>query len=288
MTRTRNIRRVARPQDDPRARPLGAPSRLPEVWSEQPNPLLVLQAAKASLVRHSFLHSSRPMLLVGYHIEKTAGSALMKWLHKQANAPARLTCLFDYMTTNCFFALHPDLFPAFADAWTLERCGTLTAPNWTTSALALEFHGYSKYRYWSIFGRQLPNLRRKYASVGAPLITTTSVRDPMAHLVSSYLMWPPYKRSAPSRSTKAVSNAVPLPAWLPHAAGLQVCTCSPGVAVPSATTALYCRCCCGCPPACCCASCCFPRARCCYCACCSAYSCCQRLDCCCASLLLLC
>jgi hypothetical protein len=218
------------------------------------------------------------MLLVGYHIEKTAGSALMKWLHKQVtcacarasprsvpypsdclhlcpypsdclrlcpcscpsphpvchelratchlrgqvNAPARLTCLFDYMTTNCFFALHPDLFPAFADAWTLERCGTLRAPNWSTSPLALEFHGYSKYRYWSIFGRQLPALRRKYAALGAPVITTTMVRDPNAHIVSSYLMWPPYERARDATTGKLVPTAVPLPAWLPLAVGLQV------------------------------------------------------------------
>ena len=35
------------------------------------------------------LEVSTPSLLVGYHIEKTAGSALMKFLHKQANAPPR-------------------------------------------------------------------------------------------------------------------------------------------------------------------------------------------------------
>ena len=186
-----------------------------------------------SLVRHSHLVVSTPSLLIGYHIEKTAGSALMKWLHKQVNEPARLTCLFDYMCTNCFFALHPDLFPAWADAWTFERCGTDIAPNWTRAALALEFHGYSKYRYWSILGKQLPALRRKYASLGGPLITTTTIREPSAHIQSSYFMWPPYigpKVTAKScRDTRrprppgiACPVAVPLPSWLPFAAGLQV------------------------------------------------------------------
>ena len=62
----------------------------------------------------------------------------MKWLHKQANAPARLTCLFDYMSTNCFFALYPELFPAFADAWRPAQCGTQHAPDWRNSSLAVE------------------------------------------------------------------------------------------------------------------------------------------------------
>ena len=186
-----------------------------------------------SLVRHSHLVVSTPSLLIGYHIEKTAGSALMKWLHKQVNEPARLTCLFDYMTTNCFFALHSDLFPAWADAWTFERCGTDVAPNWTRSALALEFHGYSKYRFWSILGKQLPALRKKYASLGGPLITTTTIREPTAHIQSSYFMWPPYiGPKVASRSCRDTRRprpagiscpvAVPLPSWLPFAVGLQV------------------------------------------------------------------
>lgn len=185
-----------------------------------------------SLVRHSGLEVDTPSLLIGYHIEKTAGSALMKWLHKQVNAPARLTSLFDYMCTNCFFALHPDLFPAWADAWTFERCGTNVAPNWTSAALGLEFHGYSKYRYWSILGKQLPALRRKYSDLGGRVVTTTTIREPSAHILSSYLMWPPYTgpKSAPRscrdprRAGKATGcpAAVPLPHWLRSAAGLQV------------------------------------------------------------------
>ena len=37
----------------------------------------------------------------------------------------RLTSLFDFTQTSCFFALHASLFPGYRDAWIPQRC---TAP----------------------------------------------------------------------------------------------------------------------------------------------------------------
>ena len=39
-------------------------------------------------------------------IEKTAGSAVMKWLQKLTTPPERLTYLFDFTLTACFFAMY--------------------------------------------------------------------------------------------------------------------------------------------------------------------------------------
>ena len=51
--------------------------------------------------RWSGLQVQRPRLIVFYHVEKTGGTAVMKYLHKMANNksssnPARLTSLMDF------------------------------------------------------------------------------------------------------------------------------------------------------------------------------------------------
>lgn len=57
---------------------------------------------------YSGLQTRRPLLIAFYHVEKTGGSAVMKWLHKMANNKThepRLTSLFDFTHTTCFFAI---------------------------------------------------------------------------------------------------------------------------------------------------------------------------------------
>ena len=97
--------------------------------------------------RWSGLVSERPRLILFYHIEKTGGSAVMKWLHKMASLPdARLTSLMDFTHTSCFFALFPDLFPGYKDAWDPRRCTGPKAPDWRRAAIATSWRGRPVWR----------------------------------------------------------------------------------------------------------------------------------------------
>ena len=54
-------------------------------------------------------------------VEKTGGSAVMKWLYKAAmNRPATLTLLLDLTHTSCLLSMFPDLFPGYK--WEPLRC----------------------------------------------------------------------------------------------------------------------------------------------------------------------
>lgn len=166
--------------------------------------------------RYSGLEARRPLALVFYHVEKTGGSAVMKWLHKMANRPEpRLTSLFDFTQTSCFFALHGADYPGYRDAWDERRCSAPTAPDWRRAAVAVEFHAYSRRRYWNEVVSQLPVLRQRYAAANGTLLTVAMFREPTSHLLSVYRMWPP------SRRTAAGKHAVPMDEWLPRAVGLQ-------------------------------------------------------------------
>ena len=91
--------------------------------------------------KYSGYRSPRPVALIAYHMEKTGGSALMKWLHKHVRPEQpRLTSLFDYAHTFCFFGLYPDIFPTWSKHWE-ERCapGAPALVPWQTSAVAVEF-----------------------------------------------------------------------------------------------------------------------------------------------------
>lgn len=185
--------------------------------------------------RWSGLEVSRPILVVFYHLEKTGGTAVMKWLHKMANTKhvekrrgvtimkheqPRLTSLMDFTHTSCFFALYPKLYPGYADAWDPRRCTAPSKPRWQTSAVAVEFHAYSRRRYWEELHPKLDELRKLYAAQNGIVLTIATFREPISHVLSVYRMWPPSKRCK-CGERKIGKHAVPLPEWLPRAVGLQ-------------------------------------------------------------------
>ena len=74
-----------------------------------------------------------PSLLLLYHIEKTGGSSVFRWLQRQMREPPRLSALFAYGQTSCFFAMHADLFPKMAPRWRAKMCGGEEMPDWRTA-----------------------------------------------------------------------------------------------------------------------------------------------------------
>ena len=201
--------------------PRGAPTQASSAGTRPP---VWLPTGSA---RYTGLRVEKPLLLIFYHVEKTGGSAVMKWLHKMANNKSvqepRLTSLFDFTHSTCFLSLYPDLYPAFASAWDDRRCSAPVAPAWQTSAISVEFHAYARRRYWETVVPHLPALRKRYAEAGGRVLTVTLFREPVSHVMSSYRMWPPAtkcKKVTPS-CPMVGKHAVALPGWLPSAVGLQ-------------------------------------------------------------------
>jgi hypothetical protein len=147
----------------------------------------------------------------------------MKYLYKQVTGrPARLSYLFDFTHSSCFMALYPEIFPSYRDVWDPRRCILPSPPPVHDLAVAAEFHGYGKRRYWQEVAPALGRLRRLYASLNGTLLTVVTSREPMSHLVSAYRMWPPmWREPAPAGGGRGVKHAGSLPAWLAHAEGLQ-------------------------------------------------------------------
>lgn len=142
----------------------------------------------------------------------------MKWLHRIArskDAPAELTLLFDFTHTACFLAMFPELFVNFKEHWDPRRCTATTLPDWRHAAVAVEFHAYSRKRYWDVMYPMLTELRKRYGSANGSLRTATVVREPVHHTISAYHMWPPVIKVG------RVKHARTLTEWLPRAVGLQ-------------------------------------------------------------------
>ena len=167
--------------------------------------------------KYTGLRSDRPVALIAYHMEKTGGSALMKWLHKYVKPEEpRLTSLWDYAHTFCFFGLYPKIFPTWSRHWE-DRCapGSPAPLAWETSAVAVEFHAYTMKRFWDTLVPRLPQLRALYRERNGSLVTFTLIRDPAAHILSTYRMWPPHVRIDGSKHVR------PFQDWLRVASGLQ-------------------------------------------------------------------
>ena len=147
-----------------------------------------------------------PSVVLLYHIEKTGGSAVMKWLKRQTHAPSRLAAVYSYSQTSCFFALHADLFPGMEPRWRDKLCGGAAPLDWRSSKVAVEFHSYSKGFFLRSVLPALGALKRRYAEANGTVVAVTSIREPASHLLSKYRMWPP--------RTADRTHAVPLPAWL--------------------------------------------------------------------------
>jgi len=179
--------------------------------------------------RWSGLQTDRPLLLIFYHVEKTGGTAVMKYLHKMANVrdkktkrleTPRLTSLMDFTHTSCMFSLYPELFPTYKDLWDVRRCSGPGKPRGQTTSMAVVFHAYSKRRYWEELVPILPVIRKLYAQHNGTVLTVTTFREPVSHVMSVYRMWPPSRRCL-CGGEKPQKHAVPITGWLSRAAGLQ-------------------------------------------------------------------
>ena len=127
--------------------------------------------------RLSTLLVPAPSLLLLYHIEKTGGSSVFRWLQRQMREPPRLSALFAYGQTSCFFAMHADLFPKMAPRWRAKMCGGEEMPDWRTARVAVQFHAYSKGFFNDHVLPVLPQLRARYAALGGRVVTTTMLRE---------------------------------------------------------------------------------------------------------------
>ena len=163
--------------------------------------------------RLSTLLVPAPSLLLLYHIEKTGGSSVFRWLQRQMREPPRLSALFAYGQTSCFFAMHADLFHKMSPRWRAKMCGGEEMPDWRTARVAVQFHAYSKGFFNDHVLPVLPQLRARYAALGGRVVTTTMLREPASYLFSKYIMWPPHDKST--------GHVMELPRWLPQAEGLQ-------------------------------------------------------------------
>ena len=120
-----------------------------------------------------------PSVVLLYHIEKTGGSAVMKWLKRQTHAPSRLAAVYSYSQTSCFFALHADLFPGMEPRWRDKLCGGAAPLDWRSSKVAVEFHSYSKGFFLRSVRPALGALKRRYAEANGTVVAVTSIRRTM-------------------------------------------------------------------------------------------------------------
>ena len=166
--------------------------------------------------RRSNLTVTAPTAVLLFHIEKTGGSAVMKWLMKNTLAqPPRLSYLFDFVQTACWLSLYPDIFPGYSTLWLPPRCSAPERPRWQELAVAVEFHAHTKARFWKDVAPKLPALRAAYEAVGGRVVAVVALREPASHIVSAYRMWPPQIREHGEK------HALPMPEWLHLTAGLQ-------------------------------------------------------------------
>jgi hypothetical protein len=152
-----------------------------------------------------------PCAVLYFHIGKTGGGSIVSWLMRHN---PRFTLKLDYARSRLFLALHADLFPYMHVPWELNGGKTAVGPKavWQASSVAVEYHGtYPHAAFWTHVVPALPALRRRYAAAGGRVVTLTTLRDPVPHIVSWYRQWPP------RRPRKAIAPFVP---WLANASGL--------------------------------------------------------------------
>ena len=178
-----------------------------------------------------------PALLLYGHVEKTGGTSVRDWLQRRARA-GDLDLFVPYMFSACFMFTR---FAAAVGATTAEiaRCGgrsrfasmfdlkgppnggvvgasrNASSVDWRTARIAVEFHGDPT--MGTFVGRVLPNLaalRWRYADRGGTVLSMVALREPIAHLRSSFRMWPPCSRplisGAGTRNGSADAKCGPL------------------------------------------------------------------------------
>ena len=85
--------------------------------------------------------------------------------------PPRLSALFNYGQTSCFFAMHSELFASSKPHWRAKLCGGEAMPCWDRASVGVQFHSYSKSFFLQAVLPVLPELRRKYKRANGVLST---------------------------------------------------------------------------------------------------------------------
>ena len=167
-------------------------------------------------------NSTRPTAILFYHSPKTGGNSVLQWL---AASPST-GLLLPFTHAQNFFTLHSDLFPHFGPRRWPSGDGPM--PHWRSTNVVVEFHAWSTRWWWEKLEPVLPSLRERYKQAGGRLLTLTTLREPVGHIVSMYRMWAPTKgvretsgriRGRPLR-VNGSKVLLPLEEWLPYAGGL--------------------------------------------------------------------
>ena len=171
----------------------------------------------------SALNSTPPALLLFLHIEKTGGTTLSYWADRLVAPPHRLTSSYRYGRPNCLLALFPERWPGVT--W---RPGCGPRPDWRLSRLSFEFHAWSARVFHARVRPALPWLRTQYAAHEGRVVAATLIREPVAHLLSVYRMWPAKKTDRTRRviplsdvldgSRRLQLRALARRPWLPRGA----------------------------------------------------------------------
>ncbi len=99
------------------------------------------------------------------------------------------------------------------------------ADAWQRFRVAIEFHSGTKEFFHEAISPQLQSLRQMYAARGGRMLTLTLLREPISHIISSWLMWPPADHTQPERSRGLARD---FPTWIEDAVALQVGLILPG------------------------------------------------------------
>ena len=145
-----------------------------------------------------------------YHTDKTGGSSIREWFNRHHSWIS-----VNYLHTQCYLALphHVDLFPDYAFAARpgkvrdeCQKC-CLTGRSTNSSTVFVEFHAQSRPRFWNIMHRQGAALRQRHVSSGGALVSLIMVRDPLPHMLSHFLMFPPHYHDGPGGAPRLITYA---------------------------------------------------------------------------------
>lgn len=140
-----------------------------------------------------------PFTLLFFHLEKCGGTSVASWLGS-LKRQRYINAFIPFQHASRWAAQFPTVLNL--SSWPVARwrsensSRTQGLPDWRTSGIAVEFHSLNKRYFVSVVAPALPALRRAYAAHNVTLITATVVREPVAHLLSTYHMWPPCRCGA--------------------------------------------------------------------------------------------